>query len=1046
MQGYVELAEIKEEPRFGDITVLFNPLNPAQRVMRTMKRSGSLEEFHAINEQVQERQRINSPYIMTLLHIETDETRLETLVYFEYPEDRLRDESLQPAEAVKLFVNILEAICFLQSHKMIHGDIRPEYISFVAEAARYKLMDRLSDLSPPLQCQLNNINHLRPLYMAPLIFDELANKARKIKQNSYKSELFSIGLIALGAFRHPETVQEFYNVDEKGFEAAAFAAFLEELEAEQEEPVACAFLAFLREDVLEVDEKKRLNPKRALAKLRETPLLQRFLDGGEEEAPAATPVKFYDPFDFVAVGTRVAVEAPPAPAVAAEREVVRVHEGVMVDSFAQEKTLIVVGPAPSPPEPALAAMPPEQPDTPREDVVEEPSPLSTDCDSFPQESREEFLFEFVEIPRTASTDMLDYFQQLGIDCAGESVDSDARLASKIKKSQHLSAFREELVTADPAPQQLSRLSDLFRLKISAGAREDARSGAQTPLAGEERRGGEALAAGAPRGGPKSIGKAGSFAFFHAAPRAAPESKPRFEPQIEENYQLSCSGAAARAEPLPPVPEQRREQAPSRPAKPASAADLRPAPQGGKAGFGSVSMGCLLQDNREDESSLKELLRKSVCEERQTTVTPSMNSGSNTRIASRSPVPRATSSPSFSARSTVAEPAMERETLTPLNISICVPFETHRETVEFGLTAQSPRVVEESRRGAFRNAQAGNAVELLAAPPAGSPRLPPAMLTSIIAAQPEEPRAVSPVRVVTRALAAEPNPLKQSLHKSNVTKRISAFKTRGESVTDIVKELTSPPRTAPLAAEPAAQTPYFVPQAGKGPVQRVFHPEATARETRQNLLPAFAEPTTQRAATPLELSAPRAPRAVRPQLRGTPEQAPTRPLMMKEATPLRYDVTPKISPQVTRSPAQHRGPAQPISEFRESKEEPRWVYSQPVATGRARVLPAAEERKVGYSAAGYQTSSYLTTRSNVEFSPNSVPSFANYRSVTEHPPAALNAYPTHVSQVKTTYQTSQHFAVANPLGTQYLYAESHGRTMPESKLANTKWVDVYPAHK
>lgn len=64
---------------------------------------------------------------------------------------------------------------------MIHGDIRPEYISFSESEKRYKLADRLADMSPPFECQRNNMIRQRSLFMAPVIFGAQVKQQEKAR-------------------------------------------------------------------------------------------------------------------------------------------------------------------------------------------------------------------------------------------------------------------------------------------------------------------------------------------------------------------------------------------------------------------------------------------------------------------------------------------------------------------------------------------------------------------------------------------------------------------------------------------------------------------------------------------------------------------------------------------------------------------------------------------------------------------------------------------------------------------------------------------------
>ena len=77
---------------------------------------------------------------------------LRTSVFFEYPEETVEVTEMSPTEVVRMFDHILKAIAYLHKNRMIHGDLKPEYISYSKSENKYILLDRLADVSPPLQC------------------------------------------------------------------------------------------------------------------------------------------------------------------------------------------------------------------------------------------------------------------------------------------------------------------------------------------------------------------------------------------------------------------------------------------------------------------------------------------------------------------------------------------------------------------------------------------------------------------------------------------------------------------------------------------------------------------------------------------------------------------------------------------------------------------------------------------------------------------------------------------------------------------------------
>lgn len=1024
MENFAELVEINDDPRFGDITILYNTLNPARRVMRTAKLCSSVEEFNAINEQVNERQRINSPYIMNLVHIEIDHRSLKTLVYFEYPEDRLYDETLTPDEALRLFIDILQAICFLQSHKMIHGDIRPEYISYMAADRRYKLMDRLKDLSPPLQCQLNNITSLRPLYMAPIIFNELANKERKIKQHSYKSELFSLGLICLGGFHPPASLQELYNVDSRRFEDEALNDILAEVLDGPLEPLHAEFLQFLKENVLQADERLRLNPKKALEKLQELQSFKLFFAVADSssylpvEPLPTSSMRFYDPFEF------------------AQRP------GIS-SAGAEEK-------------PSETASPLYDAIQPAENANEE---------------KEDHAFDFVEVPRSASTDMLDHFASLGIRVDEESEHNDASLASKIRKSNHLNTFREDLVAADPPkPAPLSKLSDLLRTRLSHGAGQTSSTGSKQ----RELASGRDTTSAAEARSSKSIGKGGSFFFPTLAPKPEHQSakgdqasKGRFNAEIQTTYKLA-RGAEVGSETLDESSKGYLVHEPSPNPEPAE----KSVSKGNSDmiyGFGVkktgesiaprqtvplCTKGVACQEQRPaSEPSLRDLLRRSSVEEPYVILAPSMHS--KNEVASGPQSSRSTLPESQSLRNELpghfsvprAESSLrEVETafLDTRNINLQLPFDRSYERPPASSGIQTPSKIKEH---AVTSSQPTSFVPLMSStsqthisspanellsplvvlqPPTRSKEAEVAPFTQRETQVREPPSSRSPAD--TLHASGDPD-LNSSLGKRvNLTRRISANQTRDEPVRNIVRELISPQKGVPPSASLPPQTPNFLMQ------------KLAGVDVRQAPLPTFgAGQSWKRDASPIQAVSPL---KSKPPTRVALDGSVIRPDGAGRATPLR----PQKSPDLT-SPLQKTFNGSKVSDFSSSYDNlNRWPAAQPPPVPAVPRLHAPEDRPYAFVAPPYPANSAYPLLQRNEPPSGPTPAYSHY-----YQPTEIKTLPSRYSaQYASTAINRVYFShTQSSADTQILQRTQHPehiKPATDPRVVSSTWVDVYPGQR
>lgn len=119
-------------------------------------------------------------------------------------------------------------MAFLEENRMIHGDIRPELISVpISKEDNFRLVDRLSDPSPPINVQLNNLRNKKNLYMAPIFYYSFINRKLSIKHSPFKSDIFSLGMVLLevGLLK---SVQSIYSKENKGIDKENMISLVQE--------------------------------------------------------------------------------------------------------------------------------------------------------------------------------------------------------------------------------------------------------------------------------------------------------------------------------------------------------------------------------------------------------------------------------------------------------------------------------------------------------------------------------------------------------------------------------------------------------------------------------------------------------------------------------------------------------------------------------------------------------------------------------------------------------------------------------------------------
>lgn len=179
---------------------------------------------------------------------------------------------------------------------MVHSDVRPELIEYpTAEREHFRLMDRLADPALPSQVQLNNLRRGKDLYMSPTLFFCLANRVEKVRNNPYKSDVFSLGMVLLEAGLL-ESVQPIYNFDKRDIEEEVIVELVERF---IDKYPGDALLQELLMIMLEFNEQLRMSPRRLLSTIR------KMRETREESEPQEIEVSLMNQLNFTASGYRL---------------------------------------------------------------------------------------------------------------------------------------------------------------------------------------------------------------------------------------------------------------------------------------------------------------------------------------------------------------------------------------------------------------------------------------------------------------------------------------------------------------------------------------------------------------------------------------------------------------------------------------------------------------------------------------------------------------------------------------------------------------------
>ena len=272
---YQLMEESIDDVRFGPINIYYDPANVEDVIFCVRGQSTTKEDYLTKLKLAQGRFQLSSPYVLKMLGIEPDENFLIIKTFFTYPNNdylsRVTQLRENQDELLQFIHDILSATAYLEKNKMIHGDIRPEYIYYDHKLSKYVLIDRLNDHGEAIETQENNILHGKLLFMSPKIFQDLLENNLPVSHNPYKSESFSVGLSILNVFVDFQKWQYIYNFEQRQINELLLEEIFDEMKAKFFADIDSKMIAeFIWDCLLAIDETARLTPRKALSIFRET--------------------------------------------------------------------------------------------------------------------------------------------------------------------------------------------------------------------------------------------------------------------------------------------------------------------------------------------------------------------------------------------------------------------------------------------------------------------------------------------------------------------------------------------------------------------------------------------------------------------------------------------------------------------------------------------------------------------------------------------------------------------------------------------------------
>lgn len=315
MSAYVEVFSSPNDLRFGNYAILRQEDKPDNHLIRKTYVFTEQPDFDSTLARLETRAALQAPNLLTLMQVTPDHDSLTVRAYFEFPPTTFDIKSLQKGAFIQFCEDILGGLASLESLGQSHGNVRPEFFTWMQASQRFKLIENLVDFAPPWEVQRLNMQHKQPLFLSPNYFENLARNCPRFAFNGHKNDVFALGLVLLMKFVEIEQIQAVYDVDDQRFDFGKFEELLRGCHEIVRDPQFDSVLAFVWNSLLRVNETERLGPGEAYAEFQK---VRSRIEGRvlrtlktPQDAPLDPQVvaalggpgridcKFYDPFEFV---------------------------------------------------------------------------------------------------------------------------------------------------------------------------------------------------------------------------------------------------------------------------------------------------------------------------------------------------------------------------------------------------------------------------------------------------------------------------------------------------------------------------------------------------------------------------------------------------------------------------------------------------------------------------------------------------------------------------------------------------------------------------
>lgn len=265
IDDYEELFDLYESIN-EKTTVLRNQTDKTKFILRKKINTYDLVQYQNILREIIKRKKIEHDKIADLIKVKIDSTSQTITNYYVHSPNEVNSITFNNINSIiQLTLDAYKGLAFLHRNGLVHGDIRPETICYFENYNCFKLIEKTSWRNI-LELQKSYITEGKPLYIDPLIFNELLNKdIQNFKVDLYKNDIFALGLVIVEALdREMLNISNFYNKKLKVFNNGKFMAQLQKGIRTLKCPEYQQLYDFLITNILETNEKNRISAEQAV--------------------------------------------------------------------------------------------------------------------------------------------------------------------------------------------------------------------------------------------------------------------------------------------------------------------------------------------------------------------------------------------------------------------------------------------------------------------------------------------------------------------------------------------------------------------------------------------------------------------------------------------------------------------------------------------------------------------------------------------------------------------------------------------------------------